>query len=90
MHIAVIKGYLHCFVDPSALFTLPDEDRRTRQTAGAYSIRTQTVKPRLDIRRNAFSQRVVGPWNSLPDRVKGVTTVDGFKAGYDEWVGGTS
>ena len=48
------------------------------------------MKPRLDIRRNTFSQRVVGPWNSLPDRVKGVTTVDGFKAGYDEWVGGTS
>ena len=77
-------------IEPSVLFTLPDEDRRTRQTAGAYAIRTQTVKPRLDIRRNTFSQRVVGPWNSLPDRVKGVTTVDGFKAGYDEWVGGRS
>ena len=46
------------------------------------------VNPKLDIRRNSFSQRVVTPWNALPARVKGVLTVEGFKVGYDEWVRG--
>ena len=75
-------------VDPGVLFTLPGEERLTRQTAGVHPIRSQVVKPKLDIRRNTFSQRVVTPWNSLPDRVKAVGTVDGFKAMYDEWVRG--
>ena len=75
-------------VDPGVLFTLPGEERLTRHTAGAHPIRSQVVKPKLDIRRNTFSQRVVTPWNSLPDRVKAVGTVDGFKAMYDEWVRG--
>ena len=75
-------------VDPGVLFTLPGEERMTRQTAGVHPIRAQVVKPKLDIRRNSFSQRVVTPWNSLPDRMKEVGTVDGFKAMYDEWVRG--
>jgi len=56
--------------------------------AGVHPIRTQLVKPKLDIRRNCFSQRVVNPWNAPPARVKGVLTVEGFKVGYDEWVSG--
>ena len=75
-------------VEPGALFGLPGDGLRTRQTAGVHPIRTQAVKPKLDIRRNTFSQRVVAPWNSLPDRVKEVPTVDSFKMGYDEWVRG--
>ena len=42
----------------------------------------------MDIRRNTFSQRVFSTWNSLPDSVKGVLTVDGFKMGYDRWMSG--
>ena len=42
----------------------------------------------MDIRRYSFSQRVVNTWNSLPDSLKGVKTVLGFKIGYDEWVRG--
>ena len=75
-------------VEPGALFGLPGDGLRTRQTAGVHPIRTQAVKPKLDIRRNTFSQRVVAPWNSLPDRVKEVLTVDRFNVGYDEWVRG--
>ena len=33
-------------------------------------------------------QRVVRTWNPLPDSLKRVGTVEGFKIGYDEWVGG--
>ena len=49
---------------------------------GVYNIRA--VNDRLDIRRNSFSQRVVNTWNSLPDSLKGVGTVLGFKTGFDE------
>ena len=75
-------------VDPGVLFTLPGKERLTRHTAGVHPIRSQVEKPKLDIRRNTFSQRVVTPWNSLPDRVKAVGSVDGFKAMYDKWVRG--
>ena len=44
------------------------------------------MKPKLDIRRYSFSQRVVTSWTLL-DSLKGVETVLGFKVGYDEWVG---
>ena len=75
-------------VEPSLLFRLPEDGTglQTRQAAGVHPIRTQLVRPKLDIRRNTFSQRVVTPWNALPARVKGVLTVEGFKVGYDEWV----
>ena len=75
-------------VEPSLLFRLPEDGTglQTRQAAGVHPIRTQLVRPKLDIRRNTFSQRVVTPWNALPARVKGVLTVEGFKVGYDKWV----
>ena len=33
-------------------------------------------------------QMVVRTWNPLPDSLKRVGIVEGFKIGYDEWVGG--
>ena len=43
---------------------------------------TQVVKPKLDIRRNSFSQRVVSPWNALSARLlKGLLTVEGTTSG---------
>ena len=48
----------------------------------------QAVKPKLDIRKHSFSQRLVTTWNALPDSLKGVEKVLGFSMGYDEWVGG--
>ena len=47
----------------------------------------RVVRARLDIRRYSFNQREVNTWNSLPDSLKGVGTVLGFKIGYAEWVG---
>ena len=77
-------------VDPRTLFELAGEEPRvrTRQADRVHHIRAQAVRPQLDIRRNTFSQRVVNTWNPLPDSLKRVGTVEGFKIGYDEWVGG--
>ena len=69
-------------VEPSLLFGLPENGTglQTRRAAGVHPIRTQLVKPELDIRRNSFSQRVVTPWKALPARVKGVLTVEDIKS----------
>ena len=77
-------------VDPRTIFNLAEEGPglRTRQAAGMHHIRKQAVRPRLDIRRYTFSQRVVNTWNQLPDSLKAVDTVLAFKIGYDEWVKG--
>ena len=61
---------------------------RTGHGAGVHPIRAQAVQPKIDIRRHSFSQRVISTWNLLPDSMKGVGTVLGFKIGYDKWVSG--
>ena len=72
-------------VDPRLFFDLVADGvgPRTRGVRGVYNIRA--VNDRLEVRRNFFSQRVVNTWNSLPDSLRGVGTVLGFKTGY-EWV----
>ena len=69
--------------DLGVFFGLPGDGPgpRKRQGAGVHPIRAQPEKPKLDIRRYSFSQRVVTTWNSLPDSLKGVGTVLGFKMG---------
>ena len=42
---------------------------------------------KLDIRHNFYSQRVITPWNALPDFVVSSRTVDKFKINYDKWHG---
>ena len=39
------------------------------------------------MRRNFFSNRVVAQYNSLPDNVKKASSVNGFKARLDEFLG---
>ena len=75
-------------VEPGVFFGLAGDGPGpwTRQAAGAHHIRAQAVKPKLDIRRYSFSQRVISTWNLLPESLKGVGTVLQFKIGYDEWV----
>ena len=77
-------------VEPGVIFGLGGDGPgpRTRQAAGTHHIQKQAAQPKLDIRRNSFSQRVVSTWNSLPDSLKGAQTVLAFKIGYDEWVRG--
>lgn len=49
-----------------------------------------TKRSRLEVRRNYFSQRVVGPWNRLPSHVVEATTVNTFKNRFDRLKKGTS
>ena len=41
---------------------------------------------RLDTRKDLFMVRVINRWNSIPDEIKDMKTINGFKDKYDEWV----
>ena len=72
-------------VDPSLLFQPVATSRNgpgTRHAAGLHNVVQQRSKG--EIRRNFFSQRVVCPWNSLPDSVKSAENVNTFKNRLDE------
>ena len=75
-------------VDPGLIFCMGGggPGPLTRQASGIHHIRMQAAKPKSDIRRHSFSQRVVTTWNTLPDSLKGVEAVLAFKVGYDRWV----
>jgi hypothetical protein len=57
---------------------------RTRQAAGVHHIRAQAVRPKLDIKRFSFSQRVLSIWNLLPESLKGVGVVMAMMSGSAE------
>ena len=71
---------------PRMFFDLAAEEAgpRMRKVDGVRNIRPAGSK--MDIRRYSFSQRVTNPWNSLPNSLKGVGTVEGFKIKFDEFV----
>ena len=41
-----------------------------------------------EVRRNFFSNRVVGPWNELPEQVRCMGSVNSFKNAYDKSISG--
>ena len=55
----------------------------TRVNSGYLNVR-EPAQSNSNVRRNFFSQRCLKVWNSLPDSVKMSSTVNGFKAAYDE------
>ena len=65
------------------LFSLK-EHSRTR----GHHLKVHTGPPcKLDIRNKFFSQRVIEPWNTLPEYVVCSSTIDAFKHNYDKWHG---
>lgn len=54
----------------------------TRQAMGLYNVHPQESQGQ--VRKNFFSQRVVAPWNALPDQVKQATSVNMFKNSLDD------
>ena len=67
-------------VDPGVFFQLNAQNKVTR----GHSSRIYKPKPRLNIRKNSFSVRVVNDWNSLPQHLIDSGSLDEFKAGLDE------
>ena len=79
-------------VEPSTWFKFVANElpRPTRSCVQIEDDGTATTKlnikvqnSRLNIRRHFFSNRVVEPWNRLPEKLKCVATVNEFKNGYD-------
>ena len=68
-------------VDVGKLFPLAGETR----TRG-HSLRIKGTHFRTEMRRNFFSQRVVGLWNSLPQRAVEAGTLSVFKTEIDKFL----
>lgn len=81
-------------VDHAVWFTFAaDGHRPTRgntEVAGDGSMNDRltlkgvTPPPSTEIRRNFFSQRVIQPWNELPEQVKRSVSLNSFKNQYDK------
>jgi hypothetical protein len=75
----ILRGYGN--INENRFFERMEErqNNRTRLAAGINNLKLPRV--RTDIRKNAFSVRVVRSWNSLPDTVKSSGSVMVFKNG---------
>ena len=63
-------------------------DGNTRESTGYLNVE-EPPKPSGDIRKYFFSHRCPRVWNCLPDCVKMASTVNSFKAAYDEFKTGS-
>ena len=67
--------------DPKTWFKLAAEGpRQTRNATGPLNV--QANHGRLEVRRNFYSIRVTDSWNRVPNEIKMMTTVEGFKKAY--------
>ena len=66
-------------VDSNKLFHV-NSNSRTR----GHSYKLDKSRPRLDIRKNYFSHRIVNKWNTLPTYVIESDSVNAFKNRYDK------
>ncbi len=57
-----------------------DGERVTRAAADPLNLRIPA--PRLEVRKNFFSQRVPEDWNKIPPEVKNAETVKAFRNAY--------
>ena len=81
-------------VNPNTWFSfMSDCERTTRSNTQIEDDGSSTQRLTLcagvgqyELRRNFFSNRVVQPWNQLPDDLKEAPSVNTFKAGYDRFL----
>ena len=66
-------------LQPNEFFEL-SKSKRTR----GHKLKLRKQRPRLDIRKNSFSNRVVNDWNSLPQSLIDSESIEQFKAGLDQ------
>ena len=90
-----IKG--HNNIDKRRWFNLIDDDQIRPSTRSNSNITQEGTterrvdvlereRPRLDLRANFYTVRVVAKWNELPDHVKNSRSVNAFKNTYDGWI----
>ena len=90
-----IKG--HNNIDKRRWFKLIDDDQIRPSTRSNSNITQEGTterrvdvlereRPRLDLRANFYTVRVVAKWNELPDHVKNSRSVNAFKNTYDGWI----
>ena len=57
----------------------------TRNSSGGLNVERETLG-RNEFRRSFWSQRVIEPWNNLPNAVKEAETLNVFKNGIDNMI----
>ena len=80
----ILKGFSD--VQPSTWFKPAERENgsQTRQSSSPFSL--LVPKSKLDVRKNSFSHRVIGPWNNLPDSVRQADSVNMFKNKLDAYM----
>jgi ribonuclease P/MRP protein subunit RPP40 len=68
-------------IDSNQFFQLATKDCGLR----GHTLKLFQQRSRLNVRKFFFSQRVVGPWNRLPQHVVDAPTVNTFKNRYDRF-----
>ena len=76
----MMKGWIN--IDVTGMFKLTTY----RATRGHQYKRQSKKACRTDIGKHSFSQRVVLPWNSLPDNIVNSISIDTFKREYDKYI----
>ena len=79
-------------VDPATWFHFSNESQRptrsntTIEEDGSMTERLTLIpqKTNLNLRKKFFSNRVIEPWNKLPDALKCAESTNAFKNGYDK------
>jgi ribonucleases P/MRP protein subunit RPP40 len=69
-------------IDSNQFFQRNNQDRESR----GHSKKLFQQRSRLNVRKYSFSQRVVGPWNKLPQQVIDAPSVNAFKNRYDSFI----
>ena len=76
-------------MDKYNFFKFVNESRVTNTRLAADPLNLVTQRSNTEVRRNFWSQRVVGPWNRLPAEVKRACNTETFKTLYDAHVAAT-
>ena len=73
-------------VDPSLWFDMVQPRAgamTTREVSGAHNVKREERQINTEIRKNFWSQRIIDPWNNLPDEVKQAESLNVFQNGID-------
>ena len=66
-------------VDSRTWFERPDQNQHRTRTA-EWGLRESGHPPRLELRKNFFSQRVMTEWNNLPGPIRSTISLNEIKS----------